>query len=134
MNTGTVEENAEAAEKFGKFVHALLLSWLDSSDATSEKKAVSEVICLHLKELSASAATSPTIVAYLSSQMLQLTELLRTLREIEDDNRDQTAIDKNKAKMLPRYFKSLMRLQRVFIDVLECPGGRLLDCLLALST
>lgn len=36
--------------------------------------------------------------------------------------------------MFPSYVKSLLRLQRIFIEVLECPMGRLLDCMIALST
>ena len=36
--------------------------------------------------------------------------------------------------MFPKFVKSLLRLQRIMIDVLECPMGRLLDCILALST
>lgn len=69
-----------------------------------------EALCLHLKELSASTVTGPTIVAHLSSQMVQLTGLLRTLKEIEEDNRDQAVIEKNKARMFPNYVKSLLRL------------------------
>lgn len=63
------------AEKFGRFVHALLLVWLgmgaDSEETEDEnKKGQSEALCLHLKELSASTMTGPTIVAHLSSQMV----------------------------------------------------------------
>ena len=35
--------------------------------------------------------------------------------------------------MLPKFIKSLLRLQRIAIEILESPMSRLTDCLLALS-
>ena len=67
----------DAKENFSKFVHVLLLCWLDlqpeSSSQSEEtgihKKALIEPISLHLKELSASpnCNSGAIIVAYLSS-------------------------------------------------------------------
>lgn len=35
--------------------------------------------------------------------------------------------------MLPKFAQTLMRLQRIMVEILECPHGRVLDCLLTLS-
>lgn len=89
---------------------------------------------VHLKELSASKLTGPTIIAFLASQMSTLTQLLHQVRTFEVEETSEKSIADHKRKLLPRFVQSLLRLQRIVIDVLECPPGRVLDCLLALST
>ena len=49
-----IEEREKATEKFGRFVHSLLLTWLDITESEeAEKKALVDPISLHLKEMSA---------------------------------------------------------------------------------
>ena len=71
----------------------------------------------------------------MSSQIESLTTLLIGVRDIEDEERnDDASLNEQKRKILPKFINTLLRLQRIFIDILECPMGRLMDCLLALST
>jgi len=83
------------AEDFARFTHCLLLKWLDLSESsveTKEQEGVLRSVQLHLKELSSDPLVSPTIVAYLSSQMESLTSLLQSLRELEEEARDAEAL------------------------------------------
>ena len=58
----------KSKEAYARFVHGLLLKWLEMKETGEKKKRLSSVE-VHLKELSTEQETGPTIVAYLSSQM-----------------------------------------------------------------
>jgi len=66
----------KSKEEYARFVHALLLQWLDIRENQSKSEGIAKSIQVHLKELSTEEHASPTIVAYLSSQMQSLTGLL----------------------------------------------------------
>ena len=113
LQTGAEGEKpkANAAEDFARFVHALLLKWIDLTETPGEEQAtVAQAICLHLKELSTANATGPTIVAYLSSQMQSLTGMLSELRLIEEESRDFEALERKKRDMLLSFGTALLRL------------------------
>ena len=89
----------------------MLLSWLDLTESEDkEKKALVDPVCLHLKEMSAQTHASTTIVAYLSSQMENLTGVLQQVRIIEQSERDEESVEEQKRKMLPKFANSLLRL------------------------
>lgn len=108
------------------------MKWLDLREQDGAQLLLGPVE-LHLKELSSDPLTSPTIVAYLSSQMDSLTSLLQNMRNLEEELRDVNVLATKKRDMLPKFAHALLRLQRIMIDLLECPAGRTLDCLLALA-
>ena len=80
MTAASEKSKAEAKEAYARFVHALLLKWIDmrenekngdgeddDDEAVIDSKARVNSVRLHLKELSTEEETGPTIVAYLSS-------------------------------------------------------------------
>ena len=73
---------------------------------------------MHLKELCSDPLTSPTIVAYLTSQMDSLTSLMQGLRDLEEESRDVDAITEKKRDLLPKFANALLRLQHIVIDLL----------------
>ena len=71
---------------FHKFVHALTLSWLELKESNERKlKALIDPVALHLKEMAASTESGSTFVAFMTSQMSSLTELLKQVRNIEEE-------------------------------------------------
>ena len=58
---------------------------------------------------------------------------MKTLAEILEEAREMETSNKRVLEVLPKFLATLLKCQKVFISVLECPAGRILDCLTALS-
>ena len=57
--------------------------------------------------------------------MIKLTEVIQSSSEMQNDKRVENIIAK--------LFASLLKCQRIYLEILECPQGRILDCLVAVS-
>ena len=58
---------------------------------------------------------------------------MKTLAEILEEAKEMEASSKRVQDVLPKFIATLLKCQKVFISVLECPAGRILDCLTTLS-
>ena len=61
----------------------------------------------------------------MANQLLKLTEVLESSSEMQTDKKVDAII--------PKVISTLLRCQKIYIHLLECPQGRLLDCLIAIS-
>ena len=99
----------------------MLLSWLKyfksvKKDLYSKHKQ----ILRHLKEMASMERHAPVFVNYLRSRMQTLAAVLVKLQSVEKVTSEQVVALLNE----------LEKIQMIFIRVMECPAGKLMDCLI----
>lgn len=115
-----LNQNKQHAEDYDKFILVVLSTWLQTDESN-----IKQAFLPHLKEMASLDKSGQTFVEYLKQQM---TQILKVLNSLSSDFGSATN-DENEQSLAVKVLEKVFQMQLVYIKVMECPAGKLMDCL-----